>query len=249
VRQAARHPARCLIRTEKGLYTMPYTAEKPNHTPSAERLRSTIAGWGVDLDPANRPAVPKEQFDLAATGAHWDFPERQIERYPRERSVEHRFLTPVFGTSCPPRGMSGLIRRYAYRFSEGRMLHWTLLVLADRVDVAESRLLSLAQGRPDNTFRETGIRAELDRHGWSSRVGQRRADLVHQPIDAARFIVPGVLAMGALFLLARGRRRPPADFASWRPARQRELEPAPRRPRVPRPAPHPLAHNADTQPA
>ena len=209
---------------EKG-FAVPYTSEKPKHTPSAERLRSDIVGWGVDLDRENRPAVPKERFDRAATGAHWDFPERQPERYPRERSIEHRFLTPVFGTSCPPRGLSGMIRRYAYRFSEGRMLHWTLLVLADRVDVAESRVLALAQGRPDNIIAETGIRAELDRHGWSSRIGQRRADVVHQPLDAARFVVPGLLAVGAFFLVARARRgsRQP-DFSAWRRTRERDFD-------------------------
>lgn len=208
---------------------MPYTAEKPNHTPSAEHLRRSIAGWGVDLDRKDRPAVPKEQLDRAATGARWEFPERQIERYPRERSIEHRFLTPVFGTSCPPRGLSGLLRRYAYTFSEGRTLHWTLLMLADRVDVAESRVLALAQGRPDNIISETGIRAELDRHGWSSRVGQRRADVVHQPLDVARFVVPGLLAVGALFLLSRARRRPRPDFAAGREPGGRAGERTPRR--------------------
>jgi hypothetical protein len=35
--------------------------------------------------------------------------------WPRERSIEHEFLTPVFGTSTPPRGLSGVVRRYAYR--------------------------------------------------------------------------------------------------------------------------------------
>jgi hypothetical protein len=219
---------------------VPYTAEKPNHTPSAESLRNTIVGWGVDLDRSNRPAVPKERFDPAATGAHWEFPERQIERYPREHSIEHRILPPVFGTSCPPRGLSGLIRRYAYRFSEGRMLHWTLLVMADRVDVAESRVLALGRGRPDNLIAETGIRAELDRHGWSSRVGQRRADLAHQPIDAARFVVPGLLAVGALFLLARARRQPShAEFSARHRARARDFDGPPRR----RPSPEPTARS------
>src|SRR5690242_16378768 len=119
---------------------MGYTAENPHTVPSSDELRSRIAGWGVDLDWKNRPAVPKEHFVPDQTGAHWDFPERQPERWPRERSPEHRFLTPVFGTSCPPKGLSGLIRRYAYSFSEGRLTHWLLLVGADRVDVIESRV-------------------------------------------------------------------------------------------------------------
>src|SRR4051794_13436517 len=110
---------------------MTYTAQKPPLSRSREELQRTIPGWGADLDPANRPAVPKEQFDLSKTGAHWDFPERQVEPIPRERSPEHAFLTPVFGTSCPPRGLSGIVRRFAYRYSEARLTHWTLLVLAD----------------------------------------------------------------------------------------------------------------------
>ena len=109
---------------------MAYTADRPPLTSSSEELRARIPGWGADLDPKDRPAVPRERFDPGATGAHWDFPERQPERWPRERSVEHKFLTPVFGTSCPPRGLSGAIRKYAYRFSEGRAAHWLLLIAA-----------------------------------------------------------------------------------------------------------------------
>src|SRR4051812_32177584 len=99
---------------------MTYTTEKPAIAPPSEELRARIPGWGVDLDPADRPSVPRERFDPEASGAHWDFPERQAEKWPRERSMEHQTLTPVFGTSCPPKGLSGLVRKYAYdRFSEG----------------------------------------------------------------------------------------------------------------------------------
>jgi hypothetical protein len=82
---------------------MPYTSEKPPLADTADQLRARIPGWGVDLDPKDRPSVPKERFDPSATGAHWDFPERQPEKRPRERSIEHKFLTPVFGTSRPPK--------------------------------------------------------------------------------------------------------------------------------------------------
>jgi hypothetical protein len=49
-------------------------------------------------------------------------------------------LTPVFGTMQPPRGLSGLIRRAAYRVPEHKAPRWMLLLLGDRVDVWESRL-------------------------------------------------------------------------------------------------------------
>src|SRR5919202_4760804 len=129
---------------------MAYTADKPALAESADELRARIPGWGVDLDPKDRPSVPREQLDPEGTGAHWDFPERQPETWPRERSIEHEMLTPVFGTSCPPKGLSGAIRRFSYaRFSEGRAAHWLLLVLADRVDATEAHLRSLATLHPD----------------------------------------------------------------------------------------------------
>ena len=84
---------------------MTYTADHPPVPPSDE-LRARIPGWGADLDPKDRPSVPKLRFE--ETGAHWDFPDRQLELQPRERSIEHQFLTPVFGTSTPPRGLSGV---------------------------------------------------------------------------------------------------------------------------------------------
>src|SRR5688572_26541326 len=103
---------------------MAYTPEKPPIAPDSEQLRRTIPGWGVDLDPADRPSGEREI--AADTGAHWHFPERQPELTPREKSTEHRFVTPVFGTAQPLRGLSGKIRRYAYTLSEGRTEHWLL---------------------------------------------------------------------------------------------------------------------------
>jgi len=47
--------------------------------------------------------------------------------------------TPVFGTAQPPRGISGALRRAAYRLPEYRAGHWLLLIAADRVDVVERR--------------------------------------------------------------------------------------------------------------
>jgi hypothetical protein len=50
---------------------------------------------------------------------------------PRERSIEHAMLPPVFGTTCPPKGLSGVIRRHAYaKYSEARAAHWLLLLAA-----------------------------------------------------------------------------------------------------------------------
>jgi hypothetical protein len=191
---------------------MAYTPEKPPLPESPEELRARIPGWGVDLDPRDRPAVPRLQFDPNLSGAHWDFPERQPQKWPRERSIEHKFLTPVFGTSCPPKGLSGIMRRLAYkRYSEGRLAHWLILIAADRVDAVESAVASFVTLRPDNPITETGVLSELSRHGISSRFGQRRTDVRHQAVDpvivAAPWVAAGGLAYTGAKALARRRRR------------------------------------------
>ena len=58
-------------------------------------------------------------------------------------------------------GVSGAIRKYAYKYSEGRAAHWLLLVAADRVDAWEHHLRSFATLRPDNPVTETGVLSEF----------------------------------------------------------------------------------------
>ncbi len=186
---------------------MPYTAEDPPRRKTSEQLRAEIPGWGVDLDPADRPSFPQERRDLE-TGAHWDFPERQEEKRPRERSIEHKFLTPVFGTAQPLRGLAAPIRRFAYaRFSEARAAHWLLLLAADRVDAGEHHVRSMFTLRPDNPITRTGIRSELTHHGASSRVGRGRADLSHTWLDpflvAKPWLVSGGLMVGVVMALRK----------------------------------------------
>src|ERR671916_2519210 len=189
---------------------MTYTADRPPTTPS-EELRARIPGWGVDLDPADRPSVPKLQYDPAAA-ARAEGIVQQPETWPRERSVEHRSLTPVFGTACPPRGLSGAMRRHAYaRYSEARAAHWLILIAADRVDALENHVRSFATLRPDNPITQTGVRSELTHHGLSSRRGTKRVDLVHQLLDpiivAGPWIAAGGVALGGARALWRRRRR------------------------------------------
>jgi len=190
---------------------MAYTADKPPLAESTDQLRARIPGWGADLDPKDRPSFPRERFDPAASGAHWDFPERQPETWPRERSIEHKFLTPVFGTSCPPKGLSGVMRKLAYRrYSEARAAHWLILLAADRVDAIESHLRSFATLRPDNPVTETGVLSEFSRRGFSSRFRQGRADVKHQALDpvlvAGPWILAGVVAYRGVRRVARLRR-------------------------------------------
>ncbi|HEX5056030.1 MAG TPA: hypothetical protein VFX02_05985 [Gammaproteobacteria bacterium] len=124
-------------------------------------LSAKIQGWGSDLDGGVRPGVPMDKApDL---GAEVLYPpiEQQVPRNKVHKSTEHGRLTPVFGNACPPRGLSGLVRDFAYGISEGRMSHWLLLMLADRVDMVEELLLDISRLRIPNIPREMGIEAAL----------------------------------------------------------------------------------------
>jgi hypothetical protein len=170
-----------------------YTAQPAPRRETSEQLRARIPGWGVDLDPADRPSHPKLDLREDRTGAHWDFPDRQPEHRRRERSIEHAFVTPVFGTAQPTRGLSGVLRRLSYaRFSEARAAHWLLLIAADRVDAWGSHLRSLLTLRPDDPITETGVRAELTHGGLASRRG--RTDVRHQVLDPLLVAGPWIAA-------------------------------------------------------
>jgi hypothetical protein len=181
-----------------------YVRDKRTVRETPEQLAARIPGWGADLAPADRPSHPKLNYAPDTTGAQWEFPDRQPEKWPRERSIEHAFLTPVFGTAQPPTGLSGAIRKFSYaKYSEGRAAHWLLLILADRVDAWENHLKSFLTLRPDNPITETGVLSEFTHHGLTSRLGTKRTDLVHQPLDLVIVAGPWVAAAGVAFAGAR----------------------------------------------
>jgi hypothetical protein len=120
----------------------------------------SIRGWGADLDPANKPAVPKE----APSDVHnvrGKRPAQQVTNVKIFVSTEHPDITPVFGTTCPPRGLSGALRTFAYRFGEGRLAHWMTLMLADRVDVYEGLFVDLAHAKFPHLIKERGWKAKF----------------------------------------------------------------------------------------
>jgi hypothetical protein len=178
-----------------------YVPNKSKPRETAEQLRARIPGWGADLDPADRPSVPRLQYKDDLTGARWEFPERQSELRPRERSMEHAFVTPVFGTAQPLHGVSGAIRRLSYRrYSEGRLAHWLLLIGADRVDAWGSHLRSFATLHPDNPVTQTGVLAEFSAGGTARR---GRSDRRHHLLDPIIVGGPWVAAAGAAFVGVR----------------------------------------------
>jgi len=188
----------------------PYIGDPPRRVPTAAELRERIPGWGSDLDPADRPSVPKLSREVGfASGAHWDLPEQQPGAEGRERSIEHAHVTPVFGTAQPLSGLAGVVKRYAYRrFSEGRLAHWMLLVLGDRIDVATHRVTDALRGRPDRVVHETGVRAEVGNRPVAARLGSSRRDWRHGLLDPLVANWGWLAALGGVVVLVRrlGRR-------------------------------------------
>jgi hypothetical protein len=185
---------------------MPYTPERPQLAPSSDDLRARIPGWGVDIDPNDRPSVPRLQSDPNGSGSQWERPEQQPEKWPRERSIEHSQLTPVFGTSCPPKGVSGAIRKYSYRrFSEARAAHWLLLLAADRVEATGAHVAAMLKLHPDPIA--SGLRSELKGNGIASRFNKNRTDLKHQWLDPLVVAGPWILSAGIGYTTVKRLRR------------------------------------------
>jgi hypothetical protein len=97
-----------------------------------------ILGAAIDAPASRRPGVPMEAEPRHRIGAaHWTSPERQPDpgNILKRKGLDD--LTPVFGTTLPPRGISGAMRRAAYEIPEHHSSHWLVLLLADRVDAIE----------------------------------------------------------------------------------------------------------------
>lgn len=112
-----------------------------------ERSHEQIEGWGADRDPADRAVVPSDRTPPQLGNVRWDVPEQQSVRVEVLHSTERPGITPVFGTACPPTGLSGAIRRRAFRHSENDVRHWLLLLAADRVNAIEG-MIADTRGSP-----------------------------------------------------------------------------------------------------
>jgi len=122
---------------------------------------SHIKGWGIDADVKNDPTYPmKNRTDEEQQGYTWERPEQQPDHVEILKSVERPNLTAVFGTASPPSGLSGAIRRVAYKYSESSYGRWLPLVLADRIGAVEGVIEDIARGHIPNIFAERGWNAE-----------------------------------------------------------------------------------------
>jgi hypothetical protein len=121
----------------------------------------TVPGWGVDTNPENDPAYPmKKRNNGEHAGYSWDRPPQQAATVEVLHSNERPNVTAAFGTSTPPRGLSGALRRFAFKYSESSYGHWLPLMAADRVAMVEGILDDIGRGRLPNVFGELGWRAE-----------------------------------------------------------------------------------------
>ena len=134
---------------------------------------AAIPGWGVDADPENDPTYPMRHIEDQTRGMTWERPAEQQPGVEVLQSIEHNRLPAVIGTSTPPSGLSGMIRRYAFRRSESDWWHWLLLMGADRLNVVEGVVQDLAHGKVPNIPAEMGARAEWrhNKKGFALKAG------------------------------------------------------------------------------
>ncbi len=131
-----------------------------------------IKGWAIDANPDNDPTYPiRQRFD-GDHSSSWPRPAQQPETEGVLKSNERPNTSSVFGTSAPAPFLSGAIRRYAFRFSEGRYRHWLLLLLADRVNMVEGLVSDIFTGHVPHCLEERGLNAQLkyDRKAVMTRV-------------------------------------------------------------------------------
>ncbi len=148
-----------------------------------------IKGWGVDADPENDPTYPMKKYNGD------DHKRIHYERRPQQQvnieilhSNERPGVTTVFGASCPPSGLSGQLRRYAFRYSESSYLHWLPLIAADRINALEGIVDDLKKGQVPNIVGEWG---------WGAEWKYNRKKFV------AKIAVGAVITAGIVALLCR----------------------------------------------
>ena len=164
-----------------------------------------VVGWGVDADPANNPTYPMRDISRDSKGGlDWERPSLQPQTVEVLRSTEHNRRTAVFGTSTPPTGLSGAIRRQAFKSSEGKWSHWLLLLAADRINVVEGVGADLMHGRVPNIPAEMGIRSEV----------------AHNMPGLIRKVAVTGAALTLIYALVRSKRSSPGQNSSGRPARR-----------------------------
>lgn len=150
-----------------------------------------IKGWGIDADPLDLPSYPiKERNENDNRGMIWERPVQQAAHVEILTSNERPTITAVFGTPNPPSGLSGKIRRFAFKYSESSYGHWLPLLLADRVNMVEGIIDDIKQGSFPNIFAELGGKAEFK----------------HNPAGLAKKVAVGLAITVGIIMLCKRRR-------------------------------------------
>jgi hypothetical protein len=170
-----------------------HPAQREGHAPPQRRTppRRDVPGWGVDLAPEDRPAYPMERMPPRLPHMPDGDPPPQPVTIEVFHSSERPGITPIFGTSTPPSGLSGRVRKFAFGYSENDMRHWLLLLFADRINMVEGLFSDLSRGHVPNVFAEMGGRAALK----------------HNPAGVARKAAIGAAIGITAYVLLRRRRR------------------------------------------
>ena len=162
---------------------------------------NSVVGWGVDANPDNDPTYPqRDRSQDEGLTKDWQRPLQQESDVEILRSIEHVRTPAVFGTAVPPSGVSGMMRRAAFRWSESNWLHWLMLMGADRINVVEGVAQDLARGKFPNIPAEMGAKSE-----WEH--------------NKKGFVIKSAVVLGAtagLLLLIRSRRSSSADRGKMR---------------------------------
>ena len=165
--------------------------EADNDRRIANSPKDHIPGWGVDANPENDPTYPmKNRNGADHQRFNYEKPSQQPIDVEVLHSIERPGVTRVFGSSTPPSGLSGMIRRFAFKYSESTYLHWVPLVVADRINVVEGYIDDLMHGIVPNPFAE---------RGWQSEWKYNRPGMVKN-------IVIGAAVTGAIVALLVSRR-------------------------------------------
>ena len=112
--------------------------ETPSSTPGTSPQQGRRFGRSpvdaVDLDPAQRPGVPQERPPQPWPNSRFPPARMQVPPSVPKHGRPGKETPPVYGTAVPLHGLSGAIRRAAYRYPDHVATHWLLLLLGDRVD-------------------------------------------------------------------------------------------------------------------
>ncbi|MCZ0963717.1 hypothetical protein [Paracoccus benzoatiresistens] len=171
-----------------------------NQVPTETIDPAKVNGWGVDADPRNDPTYPmRDRSADTEASMRWERPPLQQPGVEVLRSVEHNRRPAVFGTSTPPSGISGMVRRAAFAYSESDWRHWLMLLGADRINMVEGIAEDLGRGHVPNVPAEMGIGAE-----WQ-----------HNKAGLARKVaIAAAVTVVAVALLDRRKDRSPARHSA-----------------------------------